>query len=85
MSHIQERYSCAKLRSQFHRSDVAALPFKAGDNRARVNHARGLELVQSEELSQFFFYCSTYCFPISTDLTVRDICNFNLVSQGTHN
>ena len=32
-----------------------ALPFKAGVSRARVNHSRGLELVQPQELSRCFF------------------------------
>ena len=31
------------------------LPIKAGNSLARVNHARGLELIQAQELSLYLF------------------------------
>ena len=33
---------------------LTVLPFIAGDSRARVNHARGFEFIQAQELSNFF-------------------------------
>ena len=32
-----------------------ALTFKAGDSRTRVNHTKGIGIVQAQELGDFFF------------------------------
>jgi hypothetical protein len=37
-----------------HAVAILALPYKAGGKRALVDHARGLELVQTQEFSHFF-------------------------------
>ena len=39
-----------------------ALLFKAGDSQAHVNHVRGLELVQPQELRQFFFSITVHVY-----------------------
>ena len=64
MSQIQDTTHAQESRASVHKRNIhvlvtTGLPFKTGDSRACVNHAREVELVQLQELHHYFLllYC----------------------------
>ena len=72
--YIYKTFACTRTQSfgsQAGYSQPSALPLKAGDSSARVNHVRGLELVQPQKLTHYFFlllYLQNYCITDKTNI-----------------